>query len=253
MLNTSAGIKCVVFDLDGTVYFGKQLAPHALEMLAYARQRAGRIFFATNNSAKTPSEIYQRLRDRGIPLTPDEVITSSLLLTEYLLDKHLTRTITLGTASLKNFFRQHGIDPLSKQAQALVIGYDPDATVRDLDPCLNYLPSDYLFVAANTERCYPVENGWLTPGAGALVKMAEFVLQKPADVLIGKPSPVMLQWIARKLNLSPQQILMVGDQYASDIVMAEKFGAQALLITNNTPSDYPCKKAATLAGIKDLI
>lgn len=248
-----ATVKCVVFDLDGTVYFGKNLAPKAIETIDYARRQAGHVFFATNNSAKTPLEIYERLKKMGIHLTPDEVLTSSFLLAEYLLQHKLTQTITVGTDSLKQFLNEKGITTDSKKPHAFVLGYNPAATLKDLDIPLNYLPKDYLFIAANLERSYPVENGWLTPGAGAMVKMAEFVLQKEADVFVGKPHAVMLKWIARKFNLFAQQILMVGDQYKSDVQMAENFGAHALLVTNGKPNHYPCKHISALAELNELL
>lgn len=246
-------IKCVVFDLDGTVYFGKNLAPKAVETIDYVRRKVGHVFFATNNSAKTPLEIYERLKNMGIHLTPDEVLTSSFLLAEYLLKHKLTQTITVGSDSLKNFLHEKGISTDSKKAKAFVLGYNPEATLKDLDYPLNYLPEKYFFIAANLERSYPVENGWLTPGAGAMVKMAEFVLQKEADVFVGKPHSVMLKWIANKFSLVPQQILMVGDQYKSDVQMAENFGAQALLVTNGKPNSYPCRHITALAQLQELV
>ncbi|MBR2865363.1 MAG: HAD-IIA family hydrolase [Elusimicrobiaceae bacterium] len=246
-------VKCVVFDLDGTIYFGKNLADQAVQIIDYAREKAGHVFFATNNSAKTPLEIYEKLHERGIHLTPDEVLTSSFLLAEYLLKHNLHQTITIGTDSLKTFLHEKGISTDSKKAKAFVVGYDPKATLKDLDYPLNYLPKDYLFIAANFERSYPIENGWKTPGAGAMVKMAEFVLQKETDVFVGKPHSVMLKWIANKFELTPQEILMVGDQYKSDIQMAENFGAHALLVTNGEANPYPCKHITALAQLKELL
>ena len=253
MLAGKKNIKCVVFDLDGTIYFGTQLAPHAKQAVAYARQKAGHVFFATNNSALPPRAIYERLQNFGIDLSLNEVLTSSFLMAQYLLEHHITHTLTIGTENLKNFLEQQGIAPFSKNPQALVVGYNPRFTIKDLDPALNYLPKEYLFVAANQDLSYPVENGWLTPGAGAIVHMAQAVLHKKPDVLIGKPSPFMLSWISAQLNLQPEQILMIGDQYYSDIQMAEQWGALALLITNQHPNPYRCPTIDSLTKIEEFV
>ena len=78
-------------------------------------------------------------------------------------------------------------------------------------------------------------------------------VEKEADVFVGKPHSVMLKWIANKFDLTPQEILMVGDQYKSDVQMAENFGSHSLLVTNGHPNPYPCKHISALAELKELL
>lgn len=57
----TTNLKCVAFDLDWTIYFwSRQLAPQAQEVIAYSREKFGRVCFLTNNSALTQYQLYQR-------------------------------------------------------------------------------------------------------------------------------------------------------------------------------------------------
>ena len=52
MLEISEKIKLFAFDLDGTLYFGEEIAPGATELINYLREKY-KIAFFTNNSSQT--------------------------------------------------------------------------------------------------------------------------------------------------------------------------------------------------------
>ena len=58
-----------------------------------------------------------------------------------------------------------------------------------------------------------------------------------SDYTIGKPNTLMLEITAELLGQQASEMLMVGDTYESDILMANKFGCPSVLIGTREYSD----------------
>lgn len=232
--------KCVIFDLDGTIYFGNQLAHQANAVIERAREISNYMFFVTNNSAKTREFIWHKLVNMGIDVRKEELITSSYAIAKYLKENHFNEIYCVGTDSLKKEIELLNINIHSRHPQAVVVGYNPDFKLSDLDELSNIDLSNYKLIVANKERNYPKENGYIVPGAGPIVAATEYLLDRKADVIIGKPNVEMLRIMVANLNMQPAEICVIGDSYNSDIKMALDYGAKGYLITNEKRQDCPC-------------
>lgn len=232
--------KCIIFDLDGTIYFGNQLANKANEVIAKARELYKNVFFVTNNSARTREQILDKLLNLGIDVKLEELITSSFAIAKYLKTNKYQEIHCIGTADLKKEIEKAGIQTTSKNPQAVVVGYDPNFKLDDINELANINLQDYKLIIANKERNYPKENGYIVAGAGPIVSAVETLLNKTTDVIIGKPNTEMLQIAISNLNIQPNEICVVGDSYNSDIKMAQSYGAKGILITNDIKNDCQC-------------
>lgn len=230
--------RCVVFDLDGTVYFGKQLALQAEDVILKCRKRFEYVFFATNNSALSRKDLCERLKNFGIDCEIDEIINSSYLIAQYLLQNKLNEVYCLGTERLKEELNAHQINTDSKSPNAIVIGYDKDFNLDKLERAINVYNKDCKIIVANKEKTYPRDNGILAPGAGAIVSAFECCVNRQSDVILGKPNTLMLDFIAQKLKLKHSELLVIGDSIENDIQMAEKFGCGSILVGQNKADDY---------------
>ena len=78
------------------------------------------------------------------------------------------------------------------------------------------------FIGTNSDATYPSERGPL-PGAGSILALlATATGQQP--LVIGKPNRGMYELAMARLNVTPDQTLMVGDRYDTDISGAIKLG-----------------------------
>ena len=225
-------IKCVVFDLDGTIYFGNSLASKANEVIIHCRNKYKNIFFATNNSAITRKEVYQKLLKLNVNVLEEEVINSSYLIAQYLFASNYKQVYCLGTDSLKSEIKGFGIIAESQNPQAIVIGYDKEFNLNKLELAINVYNKNCKIIVSNKERTYPRENGIITPGAGAAVSSFEYCVNAKSDILVGKPETKMLEYISQKTGFSADEILMIGDSIESDMNMAKKYGSQGIYIKN---------------------
>jgi HAD superfamily hydrolase (TIGR01450 family) len=242
-------VKCIILDLDGTVYFGEALAENANEVILEIREKFEKIFFVTNNSAKSRIEIYEKLLKLGIDVHLNEIINSGYVIAKYLHENNYQNVYCLGTDSLAKEIEKIGINSKSDKPQAVVLGYDINFKITDLEYVLKIFHGNCKLIIANKERVYPRNNGILSPGNGAIAAALEYTLNKNADVVVGKPNTLMLDLIIKDANLLPNEIVLVGDSYESDIVMAEKIGAKAVLISQQ---EYKNKDFKVIKKVKDI-
>ena len=242
--------KCIIFDLDGTIYFGNELAEKANDVILLARIIAEKIFFVTNNSAKTRKQILDKLISLNLDVQLEEVITSSYAISQYLKYNKFNEVYCIGTNDLKKQLEENNIITNSKTPSAIVVGYNKDFKLSDLEELANINAQDCKLVVANKERIYPRENNYIMPGAGPIVNAIEALLDKKTDIIIGKPNIEMLKYALKDYNFNPKDILIVGDSYDSDIKMAQAYGADCILITKEKRNDCQCiEKLADLLEI----
>ena len=242
--------KCVIFDLDGTIYFGNKLAFKANEVVSKARTMCEKIFFITNNSAKTREQIYTKLIDLGLNVQPKEIMTTSYAITKYLKNNNYNKVYCIGTKHLKEQLEKENIITNSKEPEIIVVGYNQDFKLSDLDELANINTQNSKLLVANKERNYPKENGYIFPGAGPIVSAVETLLNKETDFIIGKPNIEMINIAVNDYGFNPNEILVVGDSYESDIKMAQAYGADSILISKEKKNDCQCiEKLADLLEI----
>ena len=70
----------VIFDMDGVLYRGARVLPHAHETLERLRSDGWQVYFATNNSTATRDEYVEAIRTmRGPRLTTSGERVSSAI------------------------------------------------------------------------------------------------------------------------------------------------------------------------------
>lgn len=230
--------KAVVFALDGTVYLGSRLVDGIDEVIRHCRKLGKSVFFITNNSSETRSQIFHKLRGLGIDCTFREVVTSGYAAALYAHREHISNLYVCGSTNLISECEKlsvHCADP--EEAEAMLIGLDPAFTYEKLETAVNVATKAKKIIACNKERLCPNEENILAPGCGAMVSAIEWSSNRLVDFTLGKPNTFMLKEVCEQLGLAPDQILVVGDTYETDILMANKFGSQSVLISPNEYGD----------------
>lgn len=244
-------IKAIAFDLDGTIYFGEKLAGGVIEMLNFLEQKKIRIFYFTNNSVKTRKQIFEKLTRLGIKTRLVDVYNSAYASAIYAKSNNFKKIFCCGSADLKNQFLEEGLSlaNIDEIADAVFIGLDVGFDYKQMSETLAVVQkSKCQLIACNIDRNYPVENEVLMPGCGAIVAAIENCSEKKIDFIVGKPSSYMLELLMKDHQITKEEILVVGDSYASDIMMAKNFGCKSILISKNKKSDVE-----TISAINELI
>ena len=237
-------IKAVLFDLDGTVYYGSKRIPGANETVAFFRENGKQVYFTTNNSTKTREQIYNNLRDMGVDCRPGEILNSGYLAALTAKKNNLEDVYIFGSPNLLEEFRKLGVNTCQEEtAKNLLIGYDPEMTYEGLTKALQVALHAKCIIACNRERIFPGENARLMPGCGAMTAPIEWCANRECDYVIGKPNTLMIDLLSEMTGIARNEFLVVGDTYESDIAMANVAGARAVLISDVPRSDVPTVRA----------
>jgi 4-nitrophenyl phosphatase len=73
------------------------------------------------------------------------------------------------------------------------------------------------------------------PGAGSIVKLLEFTTGVE-PVFIGKPEPHMLAFIKNENGYSKEEMVMVGDNYDTDILSGIRYGIDTIYVEGGVTS-----------------
>jgi len=257
-------VPTAIFDMDGVLYRGNVVMPHAPETLDRLRAAGWQVFFATNNSTSSRADYVKRLTRLGLGGDEEHVVTSAYATAHYLerIEPRPTDVFVVGADGLRNEIRAvgiavrpaaelpgthpppaaaaDGVDPgamreylthldLPPPPDTVVVGLDLHLTYARLAEAQRAVLGGARFIASNKDRAYPVE-GRLLPGAGSIVKAIEVATGREA-LCIGKPEPFLFQEAIRRAGPDGGAVVVVGDATEYDIVAAHKVGAIGVLIT----------------------
>jgi glycerol-1-phosphatase len=251
-----------LLDLDGVVYIGPAAVPHAAQALAGARAVGMRLAFVTNNAARPPSAVAQQLTGLGVRADPGEVVTSAQAAAHYLAGRLSpgAPVLVVGTTGLHDALVERGLTPVTSaddQPQAIVQGYSPELTWRQLAEGAVAINRGLPWVATNLDATVPSARGRL-PGNGAMVAALRHATGRE-PVSTGKPDPTMHRESVERSGA--RRPLVVGDRLDTDIAGANAVGAPSLLVLTGVTSvaellaapvgARPTYLAADLRGLLD--
>lgn len=226
-----------LLDLDGVVYIGTEPVPRAAEILAAARHAGMRLAFVTNNAARTPQAVAERLNGLGVRASPAEVVTSAQAAAHYLADRlsAQARVLVVGTTGLEQALRERGLVPVADangQVDAVAQGYSADLTWKLLAEGAVAINRGALWVATNVDSTIPSPRGPL-PGNGSLVAALKHATGAE-PVVTGKPDPAMHRESVQRSGA--RRPIVVGDRLDTDIEGANTVGCDSLLVMSGVTS-----------------
>lgn len=222
--------KGYLIDLDGTMYKGKAPIPEAPLFIQQLRDKEIPFLFLTNNSTKTPELAAKNLQENfGIQAFPQEVYTSSLATADYLksLDNG-NKVFVIGEEGLKQALRDKGFVEESDNPDYVVLGLDEMATYEKFKIATLAIRNGAQYIVTNKDTNLPTEKG-LVPGAGSLAALLT-TATRIEPTFVGKPETIIMEEALKLLNLPAQDVLMVGDNYETDILAGINSDVDTLLV-----------------------
>jgi len=219
---------CLVLDLDGTVFRGREPTPGAVETLAAVESR---ILFVTNNASRSAGQVAEHLRELGFTAEPRDVVTSAQSAARLLAEQlpQGVNVLVIGTDSLAAEVSGVGLVPVRQWSEApvaVVQGHSPDTGWSNLAEAALAIRSGVLWIAANVDKTLPSERG-LLPGNGSMVAALRTATDRDPQVA-GKPSPVLMADALSRGDFHTP--LVVGDRLDTDIEGANAARLPSLMV-----------------------
>lgn len=226
----------VICDLDGVVYSDSELIPRSDTALRRLVTAGVELWFATNNSTRSPVEVVAKIKAiAGIDIPESQIVTSSQAAVEILGDGPGPALVIGGNGILEAL--GHAGIAVTKDpdgASVVIVGFDQSVDYRSLSLASRAVRNGALFVATNNDPTYPTPDG-LLPGAGAIVAaIATASGQEP--IIAGKPHEPMRRLLRSKAG---PDAWVIGDRVSTDIALAAtEPGWRTILVRSGvTPHD----------------
>jgi len=221
-----------VFDLDGCVWTGNVLSPGARETLAALAGAGRRLAFISNNSRATGADLAARLRDLGVSVDDQHVLTPLDIIGRVIADAYgRSRVLVMGADELARAVARAGHEIVDfkryREAGVVVVGNDFDLSYERLAAAARAAAAGAPLFTPNVDPRLPIEGGDFLPGCGAIVE-AVAVAAGVRPIIVGKPAPPLFRIALKQLGLEPAAAAMVGDSLPSDIGGARAVGMRTV-------------------------
>lgn len=228
-----------VFDLDGTVYVGDELLPGSARLLEALRELGRRVLFVSNNPTRTLRGYTEKLGALGVHASEEDVVNTLVTTVDWVLRECPDACVfAIAEEPLLSALRDAGVR-LSEDPGAIdvvIASFDRTLEYRKLQIAFDALwrRNDTRFVATNPDNYCPTPLGG-QPDAGAVIAALEACTGRRCEIQFGKPGPVMIDTITRRLELPSEDCVVVGDRLYTDLAAAQTAGmAGAVVLTGET-------------------
>jgi 4-nitrophenyl phosphatase len=223
-----AGIKAVIFDLDGTLYLGKTAIAGAGEAIRRLKKQGRKVFFLTNAATRSRAGVAAKLRQMGFMADEKEVLAGAYLLARYIARNYPGKTVyVVGERGMHEEFAAAGIKE-AEEADIVAVGLDREFTYDKLARAFLNIRRGAVFLASNMDNVFPTEEGEL-PGTGSIAQAIEFSTKRKPYV-VGKPNTLAFEILKKEHNLKAEEVLFVGDRLDTDLAFAKACGIRSCLV-----------------------
>jgi 4-nitrophenyl phosphatase len=219
-----------LIDLDGTIYRGTELIPHADTFIEQLKEQKKHYLFVTNNSTRTPDQIAAQLQEYGLLVDANEVFTSAQAAAAYLkLDDAMAKVLIVGEEGLHQAIKNEGLSIVDEDPTHVVVGLDRKFSYSKLAAASKAIRNGAKFIATNTDRVLITEHGF-TPGGGSIVA-AVIAASGVEPIVIGKPESHIVNLALKRIGAVKEKSVMIGDNLETDIAAGVRAGVDSILVT----------------------
>jgi len=248
----------LILDLDGCLWVGGRAIPGAAAAVNAWRGSGRALVFLTNDPRSAPEDVVQRLWSHGVRASQAEVVTSGVVMQDFLADRFPGCTaVVVGSEAMVRHVRLAGLrvianESLVPQADVVVLAGYPGLTYEDLTWAVRAAYEGATVVATGRDHLVPSDAG-VIPGTGGVVAYVEYCAGAEA-IAVGKPGPDAWR-IARERLVVDGPVLAVGDRLDSDVGGAVAAGLDGALVLTGVSSREMADAwdgAAPVAVARDL-
>lgn len=241
------GFDGLLVDLDGVVWIGREMVPGAVEALSRMLADRKEIVFVTNNSVKRPAEYASRLRDAGIEVADDRVLTGGVATARLAAERvgPGATAFVIGAPRFKETVAAAGLELVDgeagRSADAVVVSAHREFDYAELLTATRALQAGAALFGTSRDPTLPMPGGaW--PGTGATLAAVETASGKRAETG-GKPERHLFDQ-AKALIPRAERVAIVGDRVSSDIEGGRRAGLATILVLTGATSREEAETAS---------
>ena len=243
-LRTARGF---VFDMDGTLVLGDRVnhglrpLPGAISMLEWLRSRGLPYVVFTNGTNRTPAHFARVLRDEGLDVPDDAMMTPASSAVVMFANRGVKRVMVLGVSGLIEPLREAGIEvaapvtgavppvPLAPPVDAVFVGWFREFTMDHLEAACHAVWAGAELYSASETPFFASAGGRALGTSRAISAMIRSITGCSLTIT-GKPSLDALRAAATRLGVPARRLVVVGDDPLLEVPMAHRGRALAVAV-----------------------
>jgi NagD protein len=229
-------VRGFVFDVDGSLVhrgadFRARPLPGAVEVLEAIRASGRPLVLFTNGSHAGPEALAAGLREDGLPVRDDELLTPVCSALSYLARRHPGQpAIVFASEATRERMARAGV-PLvdGDEAGVVFVAHVEEVDLDRMERAARAVARGARLLAANYLRGYWGANGVIF-SRGAMVTAGIARVTGARPVVVGKPSKPAVREISDRLGLPASELAVIGDDLDMDIALGRLGGSRTVLV-----------------------
>ncbi len=236
-------IQGLLIDLDGTLYFRGVPIPGAIDTLLKLRKKGLKFLFFTNTDSKSPITILKMLQEYGFSVEKEEIFTPIIALKGFLSQYPKKKFYFLTTKEVEKEFEETYKVKGNEIPDFVVLGdFHDNWDVNRLNTAFKYVLKGAKLLGTQGNRYFLDRNGEPVIDTGSFIQMIAYAANITPKIF-GKPSKKYFLQALKKINLSLDEIIVIGDDFESDIQGAINAGIKAILVKTGKGQYFDQTKA----------
>jgi HAD superfamily hydrolase (TIGR01450 family) len=257
-----------MFDIDGTLLHrgpdGRgHPQPGAVAVLERIRAGGRKLVLFTNGSHVPSARIAAGLREDGLPVTDDEVLTPTDSATTWLLRHHPERPgLVFASVSVAEHMAAEGVrlaEPGETPGIVYVAHLDEFPMAMLERAARAIVEHGAPLLTSSYVRGYAGANGMIF-SRGAMITAAIAKVTGARPRVLGKPSRAAVAALATRLGMPTEHMAVIGDDLGMDIALGRMGGARTILVRSGISGQIDLTQVpenrrpdATVDGVADLL
>ena len=229
-------VRGFVFDVDGSLVhrgadFRAQPLPGAVAVLEAIRASGRPLVLFTNGSHIAPEEFARGLREDGLPVADDELLTPVCSALSYLARRHPGEpAMVFGSQATRARMAEAGVPLVETEAAKVVFVAHVDSVDLDaMEIAARAVTNGARLLTANYQRGFWGASGIIF-SRGAMVTAGIARVTGARPVVVGKPSHAAVREVSERLGVPSQDVAVIGDDIGMDIALGHLGGSRTILV-----------------------
>jgi NagD protein len=231
-------VRGFVFDVDGTLVHRdgatSHVVPGAIEVLHRIRESGRPFAIFTNGSHVAPAEFARGLREVGLPVEDDEMLTPLCSVQTYLArGRRGAKMLPFVTDSSRKYLAECGVNLVdfdhADEANVVFVAHIDHADLPELEKAAFAVIAGARLLTGSYVSAYAGANGPIL-SRGAMVTAAISKASGARPTIVGKPSKAAVREIRSRLGVPTEEIAVIGDDLFMDVALGHMGGSKTVLV-----------------------
>lgn len=230
-------VRGFVFDVDGTLVHRAgadvRALPGADEVLDAIRASGRPFALFTNGSHMPPAAFAAELREAGLPVEDEQLLTPLCSVQTYLEHHRDVSVLPFLTESARDYLEAVGVRLVEggehEGIDAVFVAHTNEVDFDRLELAARAVISGARLLTGSYVAAYAGANGPIL-SRGAMVTAAIAKASGRRPTIVGKPSRAAVNEIQKRLGVATEEIAVIGDDLLLDIALGHLGGSRTVLV-----------------------